>query len=161
MNTTASPNGSNITLRLALSVKLAIGWDRVTWPFLGSILWRRLVVQSTGWLYPKQTDYKYVNEIVILLFIFSISFSMFWYVCAKSLQSCLTLCNPMDCSLPGFSFHGDSPGKTAAVDYPSLLQAIFPNQGSNLCLLCLLHWQVDSLPLAPPGKPREGVNFDL
>ena len=27
-------------------------------------------------------------------------------VCAKSLQSCLTLCNPMDCSLPGSPVHG-------------------------------------------------------
>ena len=25
---------------------------------------------------------------------------------AKSLQSCLTLCDPMDCSLPSFSVHG-------------------------------------------------------
>ena len=25
-------------------------------------------------------------------------------------------------------------------------------QGSNLCLLCLLHWQVGSLPLGPPEK---------
>ena len=25
---------------------------------------------------------------------------------AKSLQSCLTLCNPLDCSLPGFSVQG-------------------------------------------------------
>ena len=25
---------------------------------------------------------------------------------AKSLQSCPTLCYPMDCSLPGFSIHG-------------------------------------------------------
>ena len=25
---------------------------------------------------------------------------------AKSLQSCLAFCNPMDCSLPGFSVHG-------------------------------------------------------
>ena len=25
---------------------------------------------------------------------------------AKLLQSCLTLCDPMDCSLPGSSFHG-------------------------------------------------------
>ena len=25
---------------------------------------------------------------------------------AKSLQLCLTLCNPMDCSLPGSSIHG-------------------------------------------------------
>ena len=24
---------------------------------------------------------------------------------AKSLQSCLALCNPMDCNLPGFSVH--------------------------------------------------------
>ena len=27
------------------------------------------------------------------------------HVCAKSLQSCLTLCDPMDCSPPGFSIH--------------------------------------------------------
>ena len=32
------------------------------------------------------------------------------------------------------------------------LQGIFPTQGSNPRLLCLLHQQVDSLPLAPPGK---------
>ena len=36
----------------------------------------------------------------------------------------------------------------------SLLQGIFPTQGSNLCILCLLHWQVGSLPLVPPGKPK-------
>ena len=28
------------------------------------------------------------------------------YVCAQSLQSCLTLCNPMDYSLPDSSVHG-------------------------------------------------------
>ena len=33
-------------------------------------------------------------------------------------------------------------------------------QGSNLHLLCLLHWQAGSLPLAPPGKPR-GINLHL
>ena len=27
-------------------------------------------------------------------------------MCAKLLQSCLTLCNPMDCSLPGVFVHG-------------------------------------------------------
>ena len=36
---------------------------------------------------------------------------------------------------------------------PCLLQGIFMTQGSNLHLFCLLHWQVGSLPLAPPGKP--------
>ena len=29
----------------------------------------------------------------------------------------------------------------------------FPTQGSNLCLVGLLHWQANSLPLVPPGKP--------
>ena len=35
-----------------------------------------------------------------------------------------------------------------------LLQGIFLTQGSNPCLLHLLHWQVDSSPLAPPAKPQ-------
>ena len=35
-----------------------------------------------------------------------------------------------------------------------LLQAIFPTQGSNLSLLCLLHWQADSLPLHHPERPE-------
>ena len=35
----------------------------------------------------------------------------------------------------------------------ALLKGIFPTQGSNPCLLCLLNWQAGSLPLAPPGKP--------
>ena len=30
-------------------------------------------------------------------------------------QSYLTLCDPMDCSAPGSSFHGDSPGKNTGV----------------------------------------------
>ena len=33
----------------------------------------------------------------------------------------------------------------------SLLQGIFPTQGSNPHLLCLLHWQADSLPLSYQG----------
>ena len=35
-----------------------------------------------------------------------------------------------------------------------LLQGIFPTQGSHLCVLNLLHWQLSSLQLVPPGKPR-------
>ena len=35
---------------------------------------------------------------------------------------------------------------------PSSRGASWP-QGLNLNLFCLLHWQADSLPLAPPGKP--------
>ena len=46
-------------------------------------------------------------------------------------QSCPTLCNPMDCGPPGFSVHGDSPGKDTGVGCYALLQGIFPTQGSN------------------------------
>ena len=35
----------------------------------------------------------------------------------------------------------DSPGKNTGVGCHVLLQGIFPTQGLNLCLLCLLHWQ--------------------
>ena len=69
------------------------------------------------------------------------------------LQSCPTLCDPVDCSLPGSSVHGESPGKSTRVSNHALPHGIFPTQGSNLCLLYLLYWQVGSLPLAPPGKP--------
>ena len=55
---------------------------------------------------------------------------------------------PHECSLPGSSVLGDSPGKNTGVGCHALLQGIFPIQGSNLNLLCLLHWQVSSLPLA-------------
>ena len=46
-------------------------------------------------------------------------------------QSCPTLCNPMDCSLPGSSVHGDSPGKNNGVGCHALLHGIFPTQGLN------------------------------
>ena len=54
---------------------------------------------------------------------------------AKSLQWCLTLCDPRYCSPPGSSVHGDSPGKNTGVSCRALLQGVFPNQGWNLCLL--------------------------
>ena len=46
-------------------------------------------------------------------------------------QWCLTLCNPMDCSPPGSSVHGDSPRKKTGVSFHALLQGIFSTPGSN------------------------------
>ena len=72
---------------------------------------------------------------------------------AKSLQSCLILCDPMDCRLPGSSVHGVSQVRTLeGLAVPSS-GGIFLTQESSLCLFCLVHWQAGSLPLAPPGKP--------
>ena len=84
---------------------------------------------------------------------------MFIYMCVcvcvcvckcLAAQSCLTLCDPMDYSLPGSFVHGDSPGKNTGVGCHALLQGIFPTQGSNPGLQhcrqihCLSHW----------GRPR-------
>ena len=67
-------------------------------------------------------------------------------------QWCPTLCDPMDCSLPGSSAHGDSPGRNTGVGCRGFLQGIFLTQRLNPQLLCLLHWLEGSLPLAPPGN---------
>ena len=67
-------------------------------------------------------------------------------------QSCQTLCSSMDCSLPGSSVH--FPGKNTGVGCHFLLQGIFPTQRSNLYLLCLPHWQADSLPLSATWEDR-------
>ena len=57
--------------------------------------------------------------------------SMLWLVA----QLCPALCNPEDCSPPGCSVHGNSPGKNTRVGCHSLLQGIFPTQRSNPSLL--------------------------
>ena len=49
----------------------------------------------------------------------------------KYVLSYSVVSNTMDWSLPGFSVHGDSPGKNTRVGFHALLQGIFPTQGSN------------------------------
>ena len=49
-------------------------------------------------------------------------------------QSCLTLCDPVDCIPPGSYVHRDSPGKNTGVGC-HVLQGIFPTQESNRGLL--------------------------
>ena len=46
-------------------------------------------------------------------------------------------------------------GQNTGVGCHALLQGIFPSQGSNLHLLSLTHWQVDSLPPVPPGTGQQ------
>ena len=66
-------------------------------------------------------------------------------------QSCLTLCDLMDCCLPGSSVLGDSSGKNTGVGSHSILQEIFPTQGSNLGLL---HCRQILYHLSHQGNPK-------
>ena len=66
-------------------------------------------------------------------------------------QLCPTLCDPMDCSPPGSSVQGDSPGKNTGVGCHALLQGIFPTQGSNPSTL---HCRQILYHLSHQGSPR-------
>ena len=70
-------------------------------------------------------------------------------ICAW-LQLCLTLCNPMDCSLPGSSVHGILQEEYWS-GLPCPPPGDLPNPGIEPRTPTL---QVDSLPSEPPGKPQ-------
>ena len=78
-------------------------------------------------------------------------------------QSCPTLCDPMDYSPTSVLCPWDSAGKKTVVGCFFLLQEIFPTQESYPCLLYLLHWSADSLPLRQLRSPIIGIlttNFE-
>ena len=72
----------------------------------------------------------------------------------KSLQLCPTISDPMNHSLPGSPSMGSSRHEYwSGLPSPLSDSGIFLTQPWNPHLLRLLHWQMGSLPLAPPGKP--------
>ena len=88
--------------------------------------------------------------------------------CVLSHFSHVQFCDPMNCRVydpmnprTGSSVHADSPGKNTGVGCHALLQGIFLTQGLNPELLCLLCWQVGSLPLVSPRKPSQLGWWDL
>ena len=71
------------------------------------------------------------------------------YVCATSLQSCPTFCDPMDCSPPRLLCPWDSPGKNTGVGC-HFLPGDLPHSGMELRSPTL---QADAVTSVPPGKP--------
>ena len=103
----------------------------------------------------KKTSFK--NQITLQLE--SMCLCVCVHVCAQALaqmhaQLCSTPCDPMNCSQPGSSIHAIS--QATILEWVAISSSRGPSQsqGLNPHLLHLLHWQVGSLPLAPPGKPH-------
>ena len=71
-------------------------------------------------------------------------------------KSCLTVCNPVDCSPPGSSVYGISQAGEIGAGCHFLLQGIFLTKWLNPCLLL---WQVGSLPLSHLWSPYETCIF--
>ena len=73
-------------------------------------------------------------------------------MCAQSISG-VSLCNPLDCSPPGFSVHGAfQPRYWRALPFPS--PGNLPNPGIELMSPASPAWQVDSLLLSHLGSPK-------
>ena len=95
--------------------------------------------------------------LIIYLYLVLIKVIIYWIfvICvhAQSLQLCLTLCDPMDCSPPGSSVHGILQARILEwVAMPSSREASWPGDPTGICL-CLLYWRWILYPLSHLGSP--------
>ena len=82
-------------------------------------------------------------------------------VCTKSLQSCLILCDPMDCGPPGSSVHGILQARilqgVACPPPGDLDPGIEPTSLTSPALISSIGRWV-SLPLVLPGNPKGSIS---
>ena len=153
-----SPGSSSLQEPLIHSVIREFGGSLCHGPWGGHcmVLAGRKKKGQSGHLRPlAQSNEKRWNQRTLCVIIKSRTFPC---VCLCIVtQSCLTLCDPMDCSPPRTSAMGFS-RQEYWTGFLTLLQGIFPAQGWSPCLWCLLHWQTSSLPPAPSEKPFLCVN---
>ena len=77
------------------------------------------------------------------------------FAAAMSLQSSPTLCDPMDCSSPGFSVHGILQTRVLEwVAIPPSRESSWPRDWTPISYVSCIG-RVGSLPLVPPGKPLQ------
>ena len=100
---------------------------------------------------------------LIVICAFRSSFTLFVFVPCLPAQSCLTLCDPLDCSPPGSSIRKIYSGKNPGVGHHFLLQGIFLTQ-INPHFLYLKHYRWILYPLSYLGSPQsvymiEGPGF--
>ena len=79
-------------------------------------------------------------------------------VCVCSVMSYSAIPWTIACQAP---LSMEFPGKNTEVGCHFLLQRIFVTQGSNPCLLHLLRWQANSLPLYHLGSPSECFSLSV
>ena len=112
-------------------LKLGIRLKKNTYCCRGQINSHKALIKNSG---PGTEKHSLRNELIL---------------CMLSHSGLSTLCTSMHCSPQGSPVLGIFQARIlewVAVSYSRL---IFLTQGSNPGLLCFLHWQADSLPLAP------------
>ena len=106
--------------------------------FLEHICWIIVTIENTGIMISK---------------IISITEQVSEWVSA---QSCVTLCNPMDCSLPGSSVHGIFQARIMKSAAISFSRGSSPPSITPKCLVSPA-FGVGFFTTAPPGKPLKNV----
>ena len=112
----------------------------------------RALNRSTEYLGWSLTLHIYVHVYIIYIYIYTHAHLYIYIyictidcVCVLVIQSCPTLCNPKDCSLPGFSVLGILQARIMEwVAIPFSRGSSQPRDQSWVS--CLLQWQADSLP---------------
>ena len=114
--------------------------------------WSGLLLPSPSLFYILDSTYKWFKQ-YLSFSVCLVSLSIIFSMCAKLLQSYLTLWDPMDHGPPGSSVHGILQARI-------LVWVAMPaSRGSSqlrdrTCVSYVyLHWQESSLPLVLPGKP--------
>ena len=85
----------------------------------------------------------------------TLQLQFFFAAAAKLLQSCPTLCDPIDSSPPGSHHPWDSPGKNTGVGCHFLLQCMKVKSESEVAQSCLT--LSDPMDCSPPGSSVHGV----
>ena len=107
-----------------------------SWTSCGSQLWQQGEISSGPYILSSCLQPIHRHALP-LPFLHKRSATDTHYMCAHA-QSCLTLCDPRDCSLPDSSVHGIFQARIG-MGCHFLLQGIFLTQESNPHLLQLLH----------------------
>ena len=113
-------------------------WSGLPFPSPGESSWPRNRTQVSCIPGRRFTIWA-TRELYCVCFRYTAKWFNYTYICAcmhaKSLQSCLTLCNPMDCSPPGSSVHGILQARTLEwVAIPSFRGSSRPRD--QTCILC-------------------------
>ena len=131
------------------------------WYFVTITLWFSLTKTETFLTVGLSTDYQGVSLLIFrfhLVVLFCISqygeyrsYMPFVVLCAvKSLPSCPTLCDPMDCSPPGSSVHGILQARI--LEWVAVASCRGPSWPRDFTCISCVSWQAGSLPLASHAK---------
>ena len=99
------------------------------------------------------------SKIIVFVYFLHVSAKRVSTIRAKLFHSCLTLCDPMDYSLPGSPVHGILQARILEWVVMPSSRGSFQSRDSICISYIYLHWQRGSLSIVPPGKPYSRDSF--